>query len=272
MKTINRFYLCFLFLLIITFSACKNSNDPKPGHVDTPEIDAPTEPEMEQSIVEYRVPVDYHIPILSAGLDFFYSNCENPITLDLPEGWTEARISTSGAEVLASDIDPKKFIVIPIEKNCTLNCQAKTPAGILHKWTRDFKVISPPKPDIELTINGKIFDGLRPIPKTSRLVVRIVPNPDFKSTFPNDANYEISNVEVLAHLSLGSPTKVNSISTSGKDATKPLPIAMGTRVRQSRPGTKVIIKINDIYRTNFKKVKIIESFSERAKTMGVVVK
>ena len=111
------------------------------------------------------------------------------------------------------------------------------------------------------------------VPKTSRVAVRLEPDADFRAALPNDAKYGIGGIEVLAQLSLGPPTKVNSIRGSSNAVTKPISVSLGNKVRQASPGTKVYVRLNDIYRVNFKGQKIVDKrFNEIERTLSLVVK
>jgi hypothetical protein len=133
-------------------------------------------------------------------------------------------------------------------------------------------VVQPPKPTIELSINGKTNSGVVPVSANSRVQVRVVPDADFKANLPDDARYTISSIDVLAQLSLGPPVKVNALNTNGKDATQAIMVSLGTQVRNARRGTKVYIRINDIYRHNFQNKRVPQPLGEAERMLSIVLR
>ena len=216
--------------------------------------------------------VVHNIPITSPAVDVLYWKCGNPIDLDLPNDWKLPKITASNAEVLQSNSDNKKFTIVPSGKTCILSNQATTSGGNLHQWDRSYNVIKPPKPDIELLVNGKLYNGASPISKKSQVVVRVKPNPDFLSSMPKDARYQISRIDLLSQRSLGAPTKVGTYNGAGKDASQGITINLGNKLKNDPPGTKIYFKIDKIYRVNFQNKKVEEKFSDRMLYAGAVIK
>jgi hypothetical protein len=123
-----------------------------------------------------------------------------------------------------------------------------------------------------MAVNGKTYNGSQMVPKSSRIQLRLEPDEDFAANLPSDARYSIGGVQVLAQLSLGPPTPINSINTGGQDATKPINVALGQGIRDARPGTKVYVKISDIARINFKNQRVVDGrFTEVERTLSLVV-
>jgi hypothetical protein len=216
--------------------------------------------------------IDYKVPITSPALDVLYWQCGNPIDLDLPNNWKLPKISATNADVLQSNSDNRKFTIVPSGKTCVLNNQVTTTDGNLHQWDRKYTVIKPPKPEIELLVNGRLYNGASPISKKSRVVVRLKPNSDFGAALPKDARYQISRIDLLSQRSLGAPTKVGTYSGSGKDAAKGIPISLGNKLKQDTPGTIIYFKIDKVYRVNFQNKKVEEKFPDRMLYLSAVIK
>ncbi|MEO0473533.1 MAG: GldM family protein, partial [Bacteroidota bacterium] len=215
------------------------------------------------------------IVITSAAVQNLYRNCGNDVNIDVPAlgDLYKPKINASSATVIANKTSNKKFRIVPTGKTCVVSVNSITNGQTMKIGDVNYKVIEPPKPTIDMAINGKPTSGSTPVAKSSRIQVKLNPDADFRSSLPGDANYGISSIDVLAQLSLGPPQKVNSVNTNGKDATKAIRISLGTRVRQARPGTKVYIRINEIYRKNFRGQKIPDKrFSEVERTLSIVVK
>ncbi|MEL6652696.1 MAG: GldM family protein [Bacteroidota bacterium] len=214
------------------------------------------------------------IVVTSAAIQVLYLQCGNDVNIDVPALGDQYKpnITASSAQVIPSKSVAKKFRIVPSAKTCRVTVNSITNGKKIKIGDVDYKVIRPPKPTIDMAVNGKPTSGATPVPKTSRVQVRLVPDADFRSNLPEDARYMISSIDVLAQLSLGPPTKVNSVSASGKDATKAIAVSLGTQVRQARPGTKVYIRINNIYRINFANKRVEEKFTEVERMLSIVVR
>lgn len=214
------------------------------------------------------------IVVTSAAIQILYANCGNDVNIDVPALGDNynPRVSATNAEVITNQQSKIKFRIVPKARTCKVSVSSNTNGQSIPIGTLDYKVIQPPKPSIDIRVNGQRVTGA-PVPKTSSVQVRLVPDEDFKSSLPADARYTISTIEVKAQLSLGPPQKVNEVNVGGADATRPVAVALGTRVRQARPGTTVYIVVNDIYRVNFANQRIKDTrFSEIEKTISLVVR
>ncbi len=192
------------------------------------------------------------VQITSAAIQNMYRNCANDVNIDVPAlgDFYNPKVTASSAQVVTAPSDRRKFRIIPTGRQCIV-----TVANVLNGATTKiddvaYKVIEPPKPTIDFAINGNRTDGSTPVPKGSRIQLRLVPDDDFKAALPTDARYGLTKVNVKAQLSLGPPTTVNSIP-GPSDATQPFNVPLGSRVNQAPSNTKIYIEIEDIYRTNF---------------------
>lgn len=213
------------------------------------------------------------IVITSAAVQNLYRNCGNDVNIDVPALGDQysPKIDASQATVIPSQKTPKKFRIVPTGSSCKVTVNSVTGGKTIKVGDVDYKVINPPRPGINMAVNGKPYNGSTMVPKTSRIALRIEPDDDFRSALPEDAQYGITSVDVLAQLSLGPPTQVNQVNCAGQDATKSIEVALGTRVREARPGTKVYVRINEIYRVNFQKKRVPERFNEIERTLSLVV-
>ncbi len=214
------------------------------------------------------------IVVTSAAVQVLYRNCGNDINVDVPAlgEYYNPVIKGSNAQVIQSKKGKVKFRVIPTARECILNVSSVTNGKTTKIGNVNYKVIKPPKPTIDMAINGKRTAGTTPVPKTSKVLVKVVPDNEFKGALPEDASYGITSVDVLAQLSLGPPQKVNS-TPGGICSERPIQISLGTRVRQAPSNTKVYIRLNEIYRRNFKGQNIPDKrFSEVERTLSLVVK
>lgn len=215
------------------------------------------------------------VVITSASVQNLYRNCGNAINIDVPalgEFYNPKIGITGGGSVNQSQESKKKFLVVPTGRRAILNVSSLTNGQTVKIDDVAYNVIEPPKPSIEMVINGKKYNGTAPIPATSRIQVYVKADPEFKAALPRDARYAVDQIEVLAALSLGPPTRVESArgSSNMEDG---VPVRLGTRVRQAGRGTKVFVRIDKIYRVNYKGQKIEDQrISELERTLSFVTR
>jgi len=216
------------------------------------------------------------IVVTSAAVQILYQNCGNDVNIDVPAlgDLYNPRVSASSAEVIQSSQSKKTFRIVPTGRSTTVSVSSVTNGQTIKIGDIQYKVIRPPKPTIRMLVNGKLYNGASMVPKASRVQVGLDPDDDFKSALPNDAKYGITSIDVLAQLSLGPPTKVNSVRGTNDAVNSPVTVSLGTQVRQSaRPGTKVYVRVNEIFRVNFQNKRIPDSrFSETERMLSLVVR
>lgn len=213
------------------------------------------------------------VVITSASVQNLYRNCGNAINIDVPAlgDFYNPKIGvTGGGSVTQSQDSKKKFLVVPTGRKAILNVSSLTNGQTVKIDDVAYNVIEPPKPSIVMMVNGRPYNGTSPIPPTSRIQVSVKSDPEFKAALPRDARYSVDQIEVLAGLSLGPPTRVESARGSS-DMENGVAVRLGTRVRQAGRGTKVYVRIDKIYRVNYRGEKIEDTrISELERTLSFV--
>ncbi|MEL6697422.1 MAG: hypothetical protein AAFU33_15610 [Bacteroidota bacterium] len=216
------------------------------------------------------------IVITSAAVQTLYRACANEVNIDVPalgDFYNPVIRASNGTAENIKGKGKKVWRIVPTGRKSVVSVSSNTNGQTVKIGDVNYRVIEPPKPSVNMAVNGKIYNGASMVPKTSRVAVRIEPDADFKAALPKDARYGIRSIDVLAQLSLGPPAKVNAIRGSKNAVDKPIAVSLGTQVRQSRPGTKVYVRLNDIYRTNYKGQQIVDKrFTEVERTLSLVVK
>jgi gliding motility-associated protein GldM len=215
------------------------------------------------------------IQVTSAAIQILYRACANDVNIDVPAlgDYYNPVITADNAEVIKSTESKKRFRLVPGSgRTCKVGVSSLTNGATVKIGDVDYKVIEPPKPGLNMAVNGKPYNGSQMVNRNSPIAVRVEPDPDFKANLPQDARYRISAIKVLAQLSLGPPTPINTINTAGQDATSPIRVALGSQIRDARPGTKVYIQLAEIQRVNFQNKTINDNrFTEVEKTLSLVV-
>lgn len=263
--------LCLVFLVA---ACCREEGNPEPMPEGNPGsktaaavVTADTAKPLE-TIVERVV----YNPVPSFSYpSFLYLSCANPVSINLPAGYHNASIDGVNAMVLRGT-DSLKYTVTPTAKNCNLMLRAIRRDDSAFKEEMQFRVIEPPKPQIQLFVNGTLHDGITPVNARSNLQVKIIPDIDFRNHYPKDARYMISSIDLLVQRSLGAPNKVASFNGAGKDATQGINIPLGNSLKSDRPGTKAYLKVNAVKRINFQNKPFTEPFQEAELVLGFIIK
>ena len=211
------------------------------------------------------------VVVTSAAIQIMYRNCANDINVDVPALGPEYNpvIKAKGGVAKISPKNKKKVRVVPTASTLLLKVYTRTGGETIFIDNLKYKVIPPPKPTIVVYENGKVWDGLKPWRKGSRIKVYVKPDKEFKRGLPQDARYIIKNAVVKVKKGLGAATPVKSLGSSGIN--KPLSFSLAALTRGLPPGTKFYIQMDGIYRVNFAGKRIEEPFSRRELTISGVV-
>ena len=204
---------------------------------------------------------------------FLYWQTNNYVDVFVPQAKAGSKLTlrATGGAARPTTL-ARRYSIIPQMKKMTLTPLVKDGRSIQKLATQKFSVIKPPRPVLELIVNGKQYNGAAPISKKSNLLVRVKADAGFKTHYPADARYRFDKLDLLVHRSLGAPTKAAAYSGHNKDATKGIKVPLGSKLKQDTPGTKCLIKVNKVYRVNCLGKKIEEKFSERERCLGFIIK
>lgn len=215
------------------------------------------------------------VKIQSAGSQALYRKCENILRIDVPG---LAHTFTPEILVTQATINPvegaeKTFSIIPDADSCLITINTKLGDSSILIDQINYRVIEPPKPSIELWVNEQLHNGFSLIPRTSRLLLKIIPDPEFLAAHPNDARYGFTTVDVMIQRDMGAPDVVKTVSGLTREAIKGIPIDLGQQVEQAFPGTTIYLRINEIFRKNFVGQDLPEKrFTESERIIGLVVR
>ncbi len=215
------------------------------------------------------------VRIQSAGAQHLYRNCENTLHIDVPalEGSFNPAILATEAKVSLKEGAEKQFSLVPQGDSCMLTINTVLGDSSIKIEEIKFQVINPPKPSIELWVNGQLHNGFSLIPRTSRLLLKIIPDPEFLKAYPMDSRYGFTTVDVMIQRDMGTPDVVKTVSGLTREAIKGIPIDLGPEVEQAFPGTTIYLRINEIFRKNFAGQDLSENrFTESERIIGLVVR
>ena len=215
------------------------------------------------------------IVVTSATIQNLYRECGNMINIDVPAlGELYNPVCTaSEAEITPSKESKKKFLIVPRGKKCVVGVSSITNGQTMKIGDVVYNVIDPPKPSIEIYINGVRASAQMQVSKGSRVKLTIVPDPEFKALLPLDARYEVSYVDVYKQCGLQPPSKAGGAPLAGRDATAGLDFPIPGEAFQCPSGSKIFFEVKDVVRKNFQGKKVNdERFTMYERNIAVTTK
>ncbi|RMG19219.1 MAG: hypothetical protein D6730_21945 [Bacteroidetes bacterium] len=215
------------------------------------------------------------VRISSAAVQNLYRHCANEVNIEVPAlgEYYDPVISASEAQIKQSSQSRSKFRIVPRGQQCVLSISSNTPSGRLKIDQLKYRVIEPPKPSIRVQVNGRDYNGRTAVPASSRLSIQVIPDAEFRQAIPQDAHYRIHRLEVLVQRGLQPARPVKTLDLSGRDATRPIDIRLGTAIGSVPAGTQVFLQIDGVYRRNFQGKEIEDRrFLAVEKSIGLTIR
>ena len=236
-------------------------------------------PNLDGSIEELTLNDSYfvrkpEVVVASASVQNLYKDCGNTLLIDVPSmgEMFNPKITASSAQVLPSKSDKRKVTIVPSGKKCVVSVSSMTNGQMIKVDDLSYKVIAPPKPTLQMIVNGKAYNGMSSISSKSGVVLKAKPDSDFMSGLPKDARYSFDRIEVLVKNGAGAPKKVGSVNGAGKSAQRGIELKLASYLKGVKPGSLCFLKIGNVYRINFKNKKVKVKLDDREKVFAFTVK
>ncbi|GAB4422913.1 MAG: gliding motility protein GldM [Bacteroidia bacterium] len=210
--------------------------------------------------------------ISSAAVQVLYRDCANDLTIDVPllGAAYQPEITASDATVQIQPGRVRQVRVVPTGRSTRLRVASRSNGQLVPIDERVFQVIAPPKPAIELAVNGQPYNGIAAVPRTGRIELRLVPDADFLRTMPQDARYRIDYVEVLLKDGLQPARVVGRENLAGQDMARFQRIDLPAAVRQAGRGAQVYLRIHEVSRLNYRGSLVADGrFAERDRVLAI---
>lgn len=212
------------------------------------------------------------VSVTAAAIQRLYRQCGNVVNIDVPELGAQYQpvIEASNATVRQANDNRKKFMIIPTGRNTTLTVSSRSNGRLLQIDQLPYRVVDPPKPQVELRVNNRPYPGAGDVPKNARFGLRLIPDGEFAQNLPRDARYGAKKVEVLLKDGLQPARPVKTIVLDGQDLTQLKGLPMPREVFNARPGARLYIRVQGIYRVNYQGQRVPDNrFSEWERTFSL---
>ncbi len=201
------------------------------------------------------------IDIQSANVLSLYAGCFNPLKVDVPALGAEYNPSYTVDGGTYEKISLKEVGLVPNPgtKKLILKVASSTGSGqIVQCGSKEFGVKPTPKPSIMIQdASGKeIVNGMS-VPKPASFNVVCSSDKSFAEALPNEAKYKMTGVSAFSRSGFGSATDFVTGKTSnvGPNAKVSIP----TTLAPLSPGSVVGVKVDKVYRVNYKGAEIPEA-------------
>jgi len=182
------------------------------------------------------------IQVQSAAISALYLNAGNELNIQVPAlgiGYNPT-FKAEGATVIPGQ-GKGLVTLIPVEPEVKLSVYNN--GNLLD--TINFRVRSIPRPEIRVTMGGKVINERQgvPVPGPRKLEVRAIADESFKLFLPKDARYRVAEWEVT--LARGSrPLQIKKITTQEVNLVDFAALAQA--------GDRIVIEVKKVERLNYK--------------------
>ncbi|PSQ80710.1 MAG: hypothetical protein BRD40_04080 [Bacteroidetes bacterium QS_1_65_9] len=132
---------------------------------------------------------------------------------------------------------------------------------------KQFSVISPPRPDINVRNAGRDIQNGDNLPKRrASLNFSFKPDEEFRSRFPQDARYRASRATVFLRQGLAASEKLGTFDLSSDGR-----LVLTRQLRNAEPGDQITVRLEGVVRINHAGAAIPLSLNEASRTYGFIV-
>jgi gliding motility-associated protein GldM len=190
----------------------------------------------------------------SAKMDPLYLNCANELNVDVPAlgELYDPDHTAEGGEVLINKKSPKRVMVIPTKPKFVFNVRTKVNGQTVDIDKREFRVLKPPVPEIEVKVNGKEWNPQMKISPDATVRVYAKADPQFASALPKDARYRIEGLQVKIKPGIG-PFRPAGINVNKSEvSSKPFVEIKVAQINGISRGTMILFEVEKVNRINYK--------------------
>ena len=128
----------------------------------------------------------HDILVSSAAIQHLYRNCGNFVNVNVPDLCSDYNpiCTATEADIQQSTETRRKFLIVPRGNKCILSVSNNIRENPELLGTLTFNVIEPPKPFMEILVNGQRATSSTAASKGSRLTIKIEPDPEFAAAMP----------------------------------------------------------------------------------------
>lgn len=129
--------------------------------------------------------------------------------------------------------------------------------------TKSFSVIDPPRPEIKVLNAGREINSGDNLPsRRAMLEFQVQPDDEFKQRYPKDARYAVGRATVYLRRGMAASERLGTYDMQGNQ------LVLTRVLREARPGDRVIVQLDGVYRVNHAGQSIAVPLSKASRTYG----
>jgi gliding motility-associated protein GldM len=181
------------------------------------------------------------IQIQSASVNALYLRCGNELSVQVPALGATYSPSFSATGAALKPMGKGSVVVIP---NNPTGVKLNVSSGGSAIGSVDFKVRGIPKPTLQVLSNGRELDQKNGVPSPGPRSIQIKAKADesFSQFLPKDSRYTVTKWNVMLARGKRPVTQQNFATEMA---------SLSSIASQAQPGDRLIIEVQDVFRTNF---------------------
>ncbi len=236
-------------------------------------------PKLDGSFEELQIRENFvvrkpEVVLTSTSVQNLYQRCANTVNIDVPalgDAYNPV-ISASNATVRPSERSNTRFLIEPSGRESMIRVQSRTNGQLIEIDRLKYNVISPPKPEIEVKLNSREYNGSVSLTRGSQVTVRLKPDAEFQRLMGEDARYGVERIVVKLKQGLPPASTVATIPVNRNISNGEFRVNLGSALAQAGPGDKVFLELQGLYRINYRGERIPDPrFGERERTVSFVM-
>lgn len=215
------------------------------------------------------------VVLTSTVVQNLYRRCANTVNINVPAlgDQYDPVITASNAQVRPSESNRTRFLIDPSGRKSIITVKSRTNGSVIEIDKLPYNVIAPPKPVIQVKINNREYNGIADIPASSRIIIQLMADNEFKRLLAKDARYGAQQIVVKLKDGLQSARVINTIPINGLLSESPKRIILGAEGSRAKAGAKIFITLEGVYRLNYRGEKIPDNrLSELDRTVSFTVR
>ena len=202
------------------------------------------------------------IVAMSEATQTLYRLCENSVRIEVP-GLENRPLRLA---VGNSRVDGRSIKVSPSGQRIDVNVFVLEGSEEVFLGRKEFAVIEPPRPEIQVTSAGRPVNNGDGISRRRALLeFNFKPDESFQSRFPRDARYLAAQATVYLRKGLKASKKIGTFSLDGEK------LVLTRALRDAQPGDRVLIRLEGVKRINHNGQAVDVQLHEASRTFGYVV-
>ena len=199
----------------------------------------------------------------SEATQTLYRLCRNNVRIEVPGLEQKPLKLKIGRQV----VNGRSLNLTPVGEKAVLQVFLADSTGDVYLGKKEFAVIEPPRPEIQVFNAGRELRNGDPLPKRRAMLdFQVKPDEEFMRRFPQDAKYRIQQAVIYLRRGLAASKELGTFDLNNGNQ-----LVLTRALRDAQPGDRLIIRLEGIERINHQGRAVPIELSQSARTFGFVI-